>query len=301
MDLAKLTAFFAVAQTKSFSKAADLLFKNQSAISRQILALEKELGVQLFIRGSRSVVLTKAGQVFKAGMEKVTDLYQAVLSNTHAAQSGYIGEVRICTHPGTLYSNILTPVVLAFEKQHPEIFVSLQTSYSGDASRKLDEHSVDFVFWRWEEYSSISRSYMNVVERPNGFLLPADHPKASIAPEDLTLDDFKDDTFILLSDYIAPKLASRLIKKYAALGYDPKVLYAPDLDTSLLWVSARRGIIAASDQCIAAGNPAFRFVPLQQLGRTIFSFIWDKQNDNPSMEVFLAFLSDYVAEHSPSV
>jgi DNA-binding transcriptional LysR family regulator len=75
------------------------------------------------------------------------------------------------------------------------------------------------------------------------------------------------------------------------------VLYAPDLDTSLLWVTAKRGIIAASDQCIAADNPAFRFVPLKQLGNTIFSFIWDKQNNNPSLEVFLAFLSDYVAKN----
>ena len=71
MDSQKMTAFFAVAQTKSFSKAADLLFKNQSAISRQILALEKELGVQLY-SWRRTVALTKAGEVFKSGMEKVS-------------------------------------------------------------------------------------------------------------------------------------------------------------------------------------------------------------------------------------
>jgi len=120
---------------------------------------------------------------------------------------------------------------------------------------------VDLIFWRWEEYSDARRSYINVTDRKNGFLLPADHPMASASPENLMLEDFKDDTFILLSDYIAPKLANRLIKKYAALGYDPKVLYAPVLDTSLLWVTAKRGIIAASDQCIAADNPAFVLCP----------------------------------------
>ena len=157
MDSQKMTAFFAVAQTKSFSKAADLLFKNQSAISRQILALEKELGVQLFIRGARTVALTKAGEVFKSGMEKVSDLYQTVLTNMYAAHNGYIGEVSICTHPGTLYSNLLSPVVLALKNS-----IRRYSSPFPPPTRQTRREALTNT--AWTSFSGAGRSVVTPVE-----------------------------------------------------------------------------------------------------------------------------------------
>ena len=294
MDSLKIQCFNAVAKTKSFSKASTLLFKNQSVISRQILALETELDVRLFIRGTRYITLTKAGEIFYAGVSKIEGIYASMLDDIHAAQSGYIGEVRICTHPGTIFVDTLASVVLAFEEQHPEIYVDLQTAYSGDVTKHLKDQSIDLVFWRWDEYSDTNRNYICLYKRQNGFLLCADHPKASVASENLSLSDFEDDTIILLPEMVAPKLGNRLVRKFVELGYDPKVLYAPNLDTSILWITAKRGIIGTSDQCICVGNPAFRFAALKQLGTTDFSFIWDKDNNNPSMEVFVQFLSSYI-------
>ncbi len=294
MDSLKIECFNAVAKTQSFSKASTMLFKNQSVISRQILALENELGVRLLNRGTRSVTLTKAGEIFSAGLSKIEGIYASMIDDIHAAQSGYIGEVKICTHPGTIFIDTLSPVVLAFEEQHPEIFVDLQTAYSGDVIKSLNNQSIDLTFWRWEEYSDTNRNYICIAKRQNGLLLCTDHPKASVASENLTLDDFVDDTIILLPETVAPKLGNRLVRKFVELGHDPKVLYAPNLDTSILWMTAKRGIIATSEHCICAGNPAFRFVALEQLGTTDFSFIWDKRNNNPSLEVFVRFLSSYI-------
>jgi DNA-binding transcriptional LysR family regulator len=64
MDIAALKAFVAVAETGSFSSAAERLFLTQPAISKRVAALEQELQMRLFDRISRQVSLTEAGAVF---------------------------------------------------------------------------------------------------------------------------------------------------------------------------------------------------------------------------------------------
>src|SRR3954447_21126043 len=63
MELRHLRYFVAVAETSNFTRAAELSFVAQSALSQQVAALEKELGNQLFHRTSRAVTLTEAGEV----------------------------------------------------------------------------------------------------------------------------------------------------------------------------------------------------------------------------------------------
>ncbi len=64
MEFQQLTYFLAAAQTQNFRKAAELCIVAQSALSRQIAALEKELDVSLFIRQKKRVILTPEGQKF---------------------------------------------------------------------------------------------------------------------------------------------------------------------------------------------------------------------------------------------
>ena len=74
MDLAQLEVFLAVAREGRFSRAADKLFRTQSAVSQSIRKLEEELGEPLFDRTSREGVLTDAGQVLREYAEKLLNL-----------------------------------------------------------------------------------------------------------------------------------------------------------------------------------------------------------------------------------
>ena len=78
MDSLKIECFLAVAELNSYSKAADMLFKNQSVLSRQVMALEEELGVKLFYRKGRGVSLTPAGQVFRDGIRRIGGIYKSL-------------------------------------------------------------------------------------------------------------------------------------------------------------------------------------------------------------------------------
>jgi DNA-binding transcriptional LysR family regulator len=68
MNSSRLQSFLAVAETLSFSKADDDLYKNQSVLSRQISNLEEEIGLILFNRSPHCVSLTPAGEIFAGGI-----------------------------------------------------------------------------------------------------------------------------------------------------------------------------------------------------------------------------------------
>src|SRR5258708_12810240 len=76
MDLSQLEVFLTVARERRFSRAAEKLFRTQSAVSQTIRKLELEIGEPLFDRSSREGVLTDAGRVLQEYAEKLLNLRQ---------------------------------------------------------------------------------------------------------------------------------------------------------------------------------------------------------------------------------
>ena len=155
MDSLQIACFMAVAKTNSFSKAAKLLYKSQPVVSRQVISLENELGVKLFIRSARSVNLTEAGSIFKNRIEKISSDYSNLLETIRSTESGFSGELRIHVHSGHVYRETLIPIVDGFEKMYPDIRVMLYSAHSAEVKRLLSDVQTDFVYARWLDYSGI--------------------------------------------------------------------------------------------------------------------------------------------------
>ena len=119
MDIDKLLRFCAVVDYGNMSKAADTLYCSQPALSKQILALEKELGYPLFDRHGKKMVLNKNGQLlynFGRHLERdfnqlKADLYALNCSSHHEISFGATNCI------GTY---LLPPILIDFKKQHPE-------------------------------------------------------------------------------------------------------------------------------------------------------------------------------------
>lgn len=120
---ASLSAFESAARHQSFTKAADELAVTQSAICRQIGALEDFLGVKLFRRSRRGVVLTEAGVTYS---RKVTSRLDEVERDTLElmAKGGHGGTLELGVVP-TFATKWLLPRLPAFAKDHPGITVNL--------------------------------------------------------------------------------------------------------------------------------------------------------------------------------
>jgi DNA-binding transcriptional LysR family regulator len=124
MDLASLNAFIAIAETGSFSRAAERLHLTQPAISKRIAALEQQLKVRLFDRLGREIRLTEAGQALLPRAYQILN----VLDDTRRALSNLQGEVSgrltlATSHHVGLHR--LPPLLRRFTQLHPQVSLDI--------------------------------------------------------------------------------------------------------------------------------------------------------------------------------
>src|SRR5258708_23614948 len=122
MELSQLEVFLAVAREKRFSRAAEKLFRTQSAVSQTIAKLEDELGETLFDRSSREGILTDAGQVLYEYAEKLLNLRTEASESLAELREVQKGKLVIAANEFTaLY---LLPVLAEFPRLHPMITIT---------------------------------------------------------------------------------------------------------------------------------------------------------------------------------
>ncbi len=124
MDWDKLRVFHAVAVAGSFTHAGEDLNLSQSAVSRQISALEEELGVQLFHRHARGLEPTEQGDLLYRTAHEVLDKLAEVRARLTDNKNVPAGDLRITTTVG-LGSTWLTPRTHDFLKLYPDIRLSI--------------------------------------------------------------------------------------------------------------------------------------------------------------------------------
>jgi DNA-binding transcriptional LysR family regulator len=124
MDWDKLRIFHAVADAGSFTHAGTELLLSQSAVSRQISALEEDLHVPLFHRHARGLILTEQGEVLYRTAHEVFTKLAAAKTRLMDSKEKPSGELRITTTVG-LGSVWLTPRITEFLELYPDIQVSL--------------------------------------------------------------------------------------------------------------------------------------------------------------------------------
>lgn len=139
LSVGPLRAFEAVARLKSFRAAADELFLTQSAVSRQIQALEEEVGAQLLSRGTRHVALTGAGIALLQAAAPALARIDSTVRQIRAAGGRRIVNVTTFASFASLW---LIPRLASFEALHPDIDIRLLAT---DRLEALDGQQVDLA------------------------------------------------------------------------------------------------------------------------------------------------------------
>ncbi|MDO3560883.1 LysR family transcriptional regulator [Ralstonia pseudosolanacearum] len=125
-DLIDLNAFVAIAEEKSFTRAAARLSTSQSALSHTLRRLETRLGVRLLTRTTRSVALTAAGEVFLQGLKPAFDAIDASLGAVGSLRETPSGSIRI-TAPRHAATALLWPALRTFATDYPDVEVEVST------------------------------------------------------------------------------------------------------------------------------------------------------------------------------
>jgi DNA-binding transcriptional LysR family regulator len=141
MDLFQLQTFLAVAEERSFSRAAARLHRTQPAVSQAIAKLESELGEVLFERSSRDGTLTDAGEVLREYAQKLLNLRGEATAALAELRELHSGKLQIAANEYTcLY---LLPLLDEFRRRHPRIKVAVQRSLASRIADEVLMHSVE--------------------------------------------------------------------------------------------------------------------------------------------------------------
>lgn len=143
MELRVLRYFLAVAREQSISAAAEALHITQPTLSRQLMELEKELGVNLFTRGKRKIILTEEGMLLQKRAEEITDLVQKTQAEIATSDETVGGDIYI--GGGETYAmHWIAGIIRELQQEHPDICVHLYSGNAEDVTERLDKGLLDF-------------------------------------------------------------------------------------------------------------------------------------------------------------
>ncbi|GAA3600293.1 LysR family transcriptional regulator [Kineosporia mesophila] len=249
LDLRKLRYFVAVAQTLHFGRAAEELHIAQPVLSRQIRALEQDLGTPLLTRDSHGVALTDAGRQLLTDAGPLLASTQAIRRRvTAAARSGR----RLMV--GFRAGITITPAVRQFAAGHPGVTVDMQRIEADDQAAMLLDGRIDIAYVRLPIDEAGLRVTPLYVE-PRVAVLPAGHRLAG--KEQITEADLAGEPLLWPAD----------------AGTQPTRLPHPDagyrvrgVDETLEHVAAGRGIsFLARSATVFYSHPEISYVPVADL------------------------------------
>jgi len=193
MDIAQIHTFTTVVRHGTFSAAAQELALSQSGVSRQILKLEHELGVDFFDRSVLPIALTAAGERFRVYAEQMLAQHEELLRSLHGQTMVVSGELRIVasTTPGEF---LVPRLVSAFSARYLQVATSVRIQDSAEALSLLreDAYDVGFVGTR-EERPDLT--YEEIAQDEIVVAVPARHQFAK--RRSVALDDLNGQPFVL--------------------------------------------------------------------------------------------------------
>ena len=217
MDLYLLEAFVAVAEERSFSRAAVRLHRTQSAVSQTIGKLEDTLGEKVFERSSRDGTLTAAGKVLLEYAEELLNLRERAREAIGELRSLHEGKLTVAANEFT--SLCLLPALHQYHRLHPSIKIQVQRTLSGDVSRQILTHQVEFgvlSFKPEDEQLSSTIFYRDELV----FVVYPGHPLASA--EKVSILDLGAESFVAhnVTSPLRIKVVEAFMKSHTRLHLD---------------------------------------------------------------------------------
>ncbi|WP_123670206.1 LysR family transcriptional regulator [Actinocorallia herbida] len=256
MQLQQLAYFVAVAEIRHFTQAAESLGIAQPSLSKQIRALEKELGAPLFSRARGNITLTPAGDVLLPLAKRIlADVDTARLEVRELA--GLVrGRVRLGATP-SLCAGLLADALRRFHDAYPGIDLTVEEGGSRDLVRDLTRGSLDIALVILPLADDTPLVTTPILREHLVVAMPSDQrPRRSpMSVEDLHGRD-------LVMFRVGYDLRDSTIAACRQAGFEPRyAVEGGEMDAVLRFVEAGLGI-AVVPSMVLAGRPGLRGVPL---------------------------------------
>jgi DNA-binding transcriptional LysR family regulator len=294
MEFHQLRYFTAAAEDASISRAAERLHVTQPALSRQIAALEAELGVALFDRVKKRIVLTDAGRFFLPKARQIicdaeTSIQQLREQFGDAPRTLRLGFLSV------FLDDLVTPVMREFRQRHPKARVSLFELPPRAQLDRLRNHELDAaILGNIKDADRELFAVRRLSQNKMGVVLPEEHPLAT--KKMLKLSALALESYISLSDAVFPGRREFLRSICRAAGFEPQIVSEVDsLSLMLAGVASGDGIALMPEHARKLPHTGCVFVKLAAPVPTADLFLLQPKG-KPSLE--MASLAELIAERA---
>jgi DNA-binding transcriptional LysR family regulator len=251
VELRHLRYFIAVAEELNFTRAAQRMHMAQPPLSAAIRQLERDIGVDLFVRTTREVRLTDAGHAFLSGARRTLADAERAAEDAKRAASGELGQLRIAYSWSTRFET-LPALGRAFRATHPHVTLLAQEMWNARMPPAFANGSIDIALSLCPEIAA-ELQFAAIRRERLVALLPEGHPLAR--EQAIPLSALAAEEFIVFPREIAPRLHDAFIAIYRRAGFEPRVRNESFHTGWDLGVLAEIPAVAMAPETVASGLP----------------------------------------------
>jgi DNA-binding transcriptional LysR family regulator len=227
--------FVKVAETGSFTAAANELHVAQQAVSQQVQATERMLGVRLLRRAPRAVTPTPAGEIFLREAKRVLTAAERLIERTRAAAEGKVGQLRIAYTMTSAYETF-PELHAALDQALPGLEVQAREVFGGDVPRLLANGRFDLAL---APRSPLPNGLASQPLREEPLLAAISEGHDLATETSINLQDFKDELFELWPRDMSPGYYDAVVAACRTAGFEAHLDAAAA--GSIVWGNIARG------------------------------------------------------------
>lgn len=281
MDVRQMNCFLVLAEELHFGRAAERLHMSQPPLSRTIGQMERELGVRLFDRTKRAVMLTPAGLALLSDARQIVLQMQTVQKRLRIFGKGETGTVRI-GYVGAVMHAGLPGKLAQFASAHPNIQLQFEELSNESLVHGLHHGTLDAAFVRtWLRVEDLTEHLL--AEETFVAVLPGNHRLAK--KRKISAADLKDESFITFTRECGPTLFDAFLVICSRAGFAPHITHhASQLNSVLRLVESGFGVSLLPAHTQKGYDLDVVYKPLLDAGETVpLLMLTRKADSNPAL------------------
>lgn len=284
--------FLTVAKYSSFTKAGEKMFVTQSWVSKRIQLMESELGLTLFLRNKREVILTPAGRELELRLANITDDIISAIQAAHIAQTGASGALRLgFLEWGTI---VFMDQLDCFAKENPQLSIEIYRQKFAELRTNIATDRMDLIFTTSYDCSQLSAddyNFMHLKQIPLVAYMHKNHPLAG--KESLDVEDLRAEPLLMVDQKSSSGYYDFIRQLFLARNIRPLIAqYAHDGGEHIGSVLLGKGVLLASQYFLEnSWEEQIARLPLNNVTLYVTA-IWKKKNTNPALIKFLQCITE---------
>lgn len=296
MNMEQLRYFLSVAVHRSFTEAAKEFYMTQPAITHQISALERDLGTKLLIRTTRSVSLTRAGELFLEDAKRMLDLEERARDRLLQAERND----NLTLAVGYLNSpsrHFLPRIMLDYRTRYPQVRVELFRRDADSLRRDCEESAFDAAFSVLTDLQNLSQYHCRKLGSDFYCLVcPKDHH--CLENMVVRYDRLATEPFVCLSSRAGSFMYKQFRQICKNLGFTPRVLaeYAA-MEDVIFAVECGQALTILPYHIREYMHTDLAFLPLDGDNPVIdLGMVWRRESGNPALTWLVELINHYLVE-----